>query len=134
MRTRGIIFPAASLLLSLLRSTPSLAASFAPVALTPPLNWMADSSLFPGNIIAGYNANLTEYDAASWGARVLAACASFTACTSALAFQATNSDSTGGRFWFGYAFRGGPTDESFYERDDDPYGGVTESAAWTIVL
>ncbi|KAF2441584.1 hypothetical protein P171DRAFT_74145 [Karstenula rhodostoma CBS 690.94] len=129
MRTNSIILPLASLL----HPTTSLAASFAPVNLTAPLNWIADSYLFPGNVIAGYNANLTAYDATSWGAHVLAACAGFTACTSALAYQATNSGSTGGRFWFGYAFRGGPTDESFYERDDDPYGGVTESAAWTMV-
>ncbi|OAG07338.1 uncharacterized protein CC84DRAFT_1163546 [Paraphaeosphaeria sporulosa] len=87
MRTFSIILPAASLLL---HSIPSLAASFAPVALTPPLNWVADSYLFPANIIAGYNANLTEYNATTWGAHVLAACASFTACTSALAFQGNN--------------------------------------------
>ncbi|PVH93594.1 hypothetical protein DM02DRAFT_603748 [Periconia macrospinosa] len=131
MRSLNLLIPAASVLLY---STASLAASFKPVKLTEPLNWTSGSYLFPGNIIAGYNANLTEYNAASWGAHVLAACESFTACTSALAFQATNSGSTGGRFWFGYVFRGGPTNESFYERDDDPSSGVTNSAAWTIVV
>jgi hypothetical protein len=42
---------------------------------------------------------------------------------------AENSGDTGGRFWFGYIFSGGPTNESFYERAD----GVTDSAAWNVV-
>lgn len=45
----------------------------------------------------------------------------------------TNSGSTGGRYWFGEVFRGGPTDESFYVRDTDTASNVTDSIAWTIV-
>lgn len=84
MKLSNVILPAASILL---HSTSSLAASFTPVALTPPLNWVAGPRLFPGNVIAGYNANLTEYDATSWGLHILQACAGYTACTSAHAFQ-----------------------------------------------
>lgn len=147
MRLTNLMVAATSLLL---HSTITTAASFKPVELDEPLNWTADDYLFPGNVIAGYNANLTEYNATTWGTHVLAACMSFTACTSALAFEgmmkpreqhvtksnedtANNSGDTGGRFWFGYAFRGGPTDQSFYEREDDPHFDVKNSAAWTIV-
>jgi hypothetical protein len=45
----------------------------------------------------------------------------------------TNSGSTGGRYWFGEVFRGGPTNESFYVRDTDADSDVTYSMAWTIV-
>lgn len=45
------------------------------------------------------------------------------------AILATNSGSTGGRYWFGYVYRGGATDESFYVRSE----GVTDAFAWTIV-
>jgi hypothetical protein len=86
MRSLNLILPAASLLL---HSSSSLATIFEPVNLTPPLNWLAGPGLFPGNVIAGYNADLTEYDATSWGAHILEACAGFTACTSALAYQGT---------------------------------------------
>lgn len=48
--------------------------------------------------------------------------------------KGTNSGSTGGRFWFGYVYRGGPTNESFYKWEDDPALGTTNAAAWTIVL
>lgn len=37
------------------------------------------------------------------------------------------------RYWYGYVFRGGPTDESFYVRDEDEASNVTLSKAWTIV-
>ncbi|KAG8161180.1 hypothetical protein KVR01_009444 [Diaporthe batatas] len=98
------------------------------VVFTPPLNWLAGSSLFPSQVIAGYHAEVAEYTAESWSAYMLDACESFTDCTSFDGFQATNSGSTGGRYWFGYVYRGGATDESFYVRTD----GVTDSFAWTI--
>ncbi|KAK2603271.1 hypothetical protein N8I77_009742 [Diaporthe amygdali] len=109
------------------------AVNFTQVALTPPLNWVAGDFLFPSQIIAGYHASLTEYDAAGWYAYVLDACQSYSACTSASAFQGTNSGSTGGRYWFGYVYRGGATDESFYVRDEDAASNVTDSVAYTIV-
>jgi hypothetical protein len=86
MRSLYLTLSVASLLL---HSTTSFAAVLKPVNLTQPLNWVAGSYLFPGNLIAGYNADLTEYNATSWDAHILAACASFPACTSASAFQGT---------------------------------------------
>lgn len=43
------------------------------------------------------------------------------------------ADNFQSRYWYGYVFRGGPTDESFYVRDDDAASNVTQSKAWTIV-
>lgn len=63
------------------------ALNFTQVALTPPLDWIAGSSLFPSQIIAGYNAPLDEYTAEEWSAHILDACQSFEACTSADGFQ-----------------------------------------------
>ena len=146
MRPLTLLLPLACALLHHTSAMPT--ATFKPVKLSEPLNWIAGPSLFPSQIIAGYNAPLDQYDAASWGEHVLSKCKEFSACTSAQVFQgafptgharrglgdransfaATNSGSTGGRFWFGYVFRGGPTDESFYEREE----GVTDSAAWSM--
>lgn len=63
------------------------ALNFTQVALTPPLDWVAGSSLFPSQIIAGYHAEVDEYTAAEWSAHILDACKNFTACTSADGFQ-----------------------------------------------
>ncbi len=41
---------------------------------------------------------------------------------------ATNSGSTGGRYWFGYLFRGGPTTSEDYERHD----AVEDSIVYTL--
>jgi hypothetical protein len=62
---------------------------FTRVDLPAPLDWTAGPSLFPGRIIAGYNAGVKEYTAESWGAHVLSQCTQFSSCTSALAFQGT---------------------------------------------
>ncbi|KAH8884375.1 hypothetical protein GQ53DRAFT_880134 [Thozetella sp. PMI_491] len=106
------------------------AANFTKVTLEEPLNWIAGRRLFPGNIIAGYHDDLDNYTASAWATYVLDQCKGYTACTSAEAFQATNSGSTGGRYWFGYVYRGGPTTIADYVRDE----GVTDSVAYTIVL
>lgn len=63
------------------------ALNFTQVALTPPLDWIAGSSLFPSQIIAGYNAPVDEYTAEEWSAHILDACKGFEACTSADGFQ-----------------------------------------------
>lgn len=63
------------------------ALNFTQVALTPPLNWIAGNSLFPSQIIAGYNAESAEYTAEEWSAYILDACKSYAACTSADGFQ-----------------------------------------------
>lgn len=61
--------------------------TFEKVELTEPLNWLAGKSLFPGRVIAGYNANLDEYNAESWVQHVLEQGKAHKACTSVLAFQ-----------------------------------------------
>lgn len=63
------------------------ALNFTQVALTPPLDWIAGGSLFPSQIIAGYNAPLDEYTAEEWSAHILDACKGYEACTSADGFQ-----------------------------------------------
>lgn len=63
------------------------AATFTQVALTPPLNWVSGSYLFPTEIIAGYNAPVDDYNATAWDSYILSACESYSACTSAIAFQ-----------------------------------------------
>lgn len=68
------------------------ALNFTQVALTPPLNWIAGSSLFPSQIIAGYNAELAEYTAEEWSAYLLDTCKTFSACTSVDGFQGVSSD------------------------------------------
>lgn len=68
------------------------ALNFTQVALTPPLNWIAGSSLFPSQIIAGYNAELAEYSAEEWSAYLLDTCKTFSACTSVDGFQGMSSD------------------------------------------
>lgn len=65
----------------------TVAATFTQVALTPPLNWVSGSYLFPTEIIAGYNAPVADYNATAWDAYILASCESYSACTSAIAFQ-----------------------------------------------
>lgn len=63
------------------------AATFTQVALTPPLNWVSGPYLFPTEVIAGYHAPVADYNATAWDAYVLASCESYSACTSAIAFQ-----------------------------------------------
>ncbi|KAI1075667.1 hypothetical protein F5B20DRAFT_594806 [Whalleya microplaca] len=105
-----------------------LKASFEKVDLKPPLDWTAGESLFPFKVIAGYNANLSEYDHQTWADYVLGECKKYDSCTSCISNQATNSGSTGGRFWFGYSFSGGATSPADYKRNPD----VTDSIAYTI--
>ncbi|CAN8096116.1 unnamed protein product [Discula destructiva] len=111
------------------------AANFTSVYLTPPLNWVVGPYLWPAEIIAGYNELVdgTDWTAETWDAHILAECESYTACTSSISWQGINSGSTGGTYWYGYVFRGGATDESFYVRDTDEAANVTLSKAWTIV-
>lgn len=75
------------------------AANFTTVDLTPPLNWVAGSYLFPVEIIAGYNDLVagTNWTDDTWDAYILAECESYDACTSSITWQGTNSGSTGGR-------------------------------------
>ncbi|KAI8803279.1 hypothetical protein BJ742DRAFT_506162 [Cladochytrium replicatum] len=107
-------------------------AVFVKVPLAEPLNWIAGSRLFPSNIIAGYHADLSEYNEDGYVAYILAQCRTFKDCTSFEIFQGNNSGSDGGRFWFGYVYRGGATNPAWYERYDDPTAAVTNSVAYTI--
>ncbi|EHA57544.1 hypothetical protein MGG_10542 [Pyricularia oryzae 70-15] len=103
------------------------------VNLPAPDNWLTGSRLFPANIIASYNAELKDYATAdAWNAFVLDKCQSFTACTSTASYQAINSGSTGGRYWFGEVYRGGATTPADYERVPDAAFGVTNSQMYTI--
>ncbi|KAB5582278.1 hypothetical protein GE09DRAFT_1210928 [Coniochaeta sp. 2T2.1] len=96
-----------------------------------PLNWGPGPRLFPAMVVAGFNAPEPEYDAGSWAKYVLNKCKQFGgACTSTISFKAINSGSDGGKFWFGYVFRGGPTIEWDYIRQDT----VSDSIAYTIVF
>ena len=102
------------------------------VDLPAPGNWLATSSLFPGNLIASYHGDVDKYTASSWNAYVLEKCQGYKACTSTASYQGTNSGSTGGRYWFGEVYRGGPTTPANYERVTDPAFGITDSQMYTV--
>ncbi|KZL78849.1 hypothetical protein CI238_12822 [Colletotrichum incanum] len=106
--------------------------SFVQVTLPAPQNWVAGGSLFPGQVIAAYHAELKDYSADTWSAYVLEKCKGYTACTSSMSYSAINSGSTGGRYWFGYVFRGGATTVADYERDEEVENAVADSIAYTI--
>ncbi|EFQ33362.1 hypothetical protein CGRA01v4_00935 [Colletotrichum graminicola] len=108
------------------------ASTFIEVPLPSPLNWMAGRSLFPSQVIASYNADIGDYTSETWAAHVLEKCKTFTACTSSMTFSGINSGSTGGRYWFGYVYRGGATTVDDYERDDAAEDGIADSVAYTI--
>ena len=55
--------------------------------LEEPLNWSAGSTLFPGRVIAGTNADLGDFTAQTWAEHVLDWCKTFGTCTTAFAFQ-----------------------------------------------
>ncbi|KAF2480206.1 hypothetical protein BDY17DRAFT_256158 [Neohortaea acidophila] len=103
-------------------------ATFCPVSL-PGGHYEAGPSLFPGNVIKGINAKYSKYDQESWGQHVLSECEKEPACTSSLGFAAVNSGSTGGKFWFGYTFRGGPTTTANYTES----AAASDATAYTIV-
>ncbi|KAB8271310.1 hypothetical protein BDV30DRAFT_148780 [Aspergillus minisclerotigenes] len=100
--------------------------------LPPPHNWVAGPHLFPGKVIAGYHANLDEHNAKGWHEYINQKCEKFHACTSTVSFSANNVGSTGGRYWFGYVFRGDPTTPNDYVRDSDEEAEVEDSAVYTI--
>lgn len=65
------------------------AANFTTVDLDPPLNWVVGPYLWPAEIIAGYNVEVasSDYTDETWDAYVLAACETYTACTSSITWQ-----------------------------------------------
>lgn len=66
--------------------------TFVRLNLTEPMNWVAGNSLFPGRVIAGYNAGLDQYTSAeAWASYVLEKCKGFEACTSAYSVQGESS-------------------------------------------
>lgn len=83
---RSLTF-AISIASAVLAPTAVTAATLTPVNLTAPLSWTAGDYLFPSQIIAGYNAPLSQYNAKTWGDHVLSACKGFSACTSVNVFQ-----------------------------------------------
>lgn len=64
-------------------------ADFKQLGLEKPLNWVAGPRLFPGNVIAGFNAELPQYNAQGWADYVLDQCKQYSACTSTISFQGT---------------------------------------------
>ncbi|KAF4580552.1 hypothetical protein EYR38_003151 [Pleurotus pulmonarius] len=88
----------------------------------PSDGYSAGRSLFPGRVMAGYNAELDKYDADSWASYIVEECKAFGGDTTAVSYSAINSGHTGGRFWFGYAFSGGDTTVADFEKDDAVHG------------
>ncbi|KAI9327602.1 hypothetical protein DFJ73DRAFT_800841 [Zopfochytrium polystomum] len=118
-------------LADVIHNTADATTVFTPVALAPPLNYLAASKLIP-RIIAGYNADIAAYNATGWANHVLDQCRTYKLCTAALSFQAQNSGSTGGQYWFGYVYKGGAVTAADFERDDDPVDNVKDSYAFTV--
>lgn len=76
-------------LASVAASSLAAAANFTTVDLTPPLNWVVGSYLWPAEIIAGYNDIVagTNWTDETWDAYILAECESYSACTSSITWQ-----------------------------------------------
>ncbi|RDA90768.1 hypothetical protein CP533_3610 [Ophiocordyceps camponoti-saundersi (nom. inval.)] len=93
-------------------------------------NMIAGRRLFPGNVIAGYNADYGNYTADSWAQHVLDQCKNaFTkSCDSTISYSAINSGTPKERAWFGYVFRGGKTSLSDYVRAD----GVRDTIIYVV--
>lgn len=75
-----------------LAATAANAANFTAVSLTAPLNWVVGPYLWPANIIAGYNdiVDGTDWTEETWDANILAACETYTDCTSSITWQGTH--------------------------------------------
>ncbi len=89
------VLASASSLRSLTLGGPSASSSsssggkdgFKKLELEKPLNWLPGPRLFPANVIAGFNAELSQYDAESWADYVLEQCTRYSACTSTASYQ-----------------------------------------------
>lgn len=62
-------------------------AGFERIQLPEPSSWAGGPRLFPGNVIAGYNADYEKHTAESWAAYVLQKSSAFDRCSTALAFS-----------------------------------------------
>lgn len=60
---------------------------FVQVELADPQNWIAGPSLFPGDVIAGYHADMDQYDTDSWAEYVLEKCKGQNACDSTSSYS-----------------------------------------------
>lgn len=82
-----------SALLASAAASLAAAANFTEVALEEPLNWVVGTYLFPSQIIAGYNdlVDSSNWTESTWDANILAACESYTACTSSITWQGITS-------------------------------------------
>ncbi|KAI8803278.1 hypothetical protein BJ742DRAFT_777448 [Cladochytrium replicatum] len=103
---------------------------FVKVPLEEPLNWLAGKKLFPRHMMMGCHAELQEYDVDGFIAFMAEKVRSLSGCTSFIVSQGNNSGDTGGRYWFGNAFGGGPTDQSWYEREERLQ--VSHSVAYSV--
>jgi len=93
---------------------------------------IADDKIFPGRVLSGYHAPITSQIA--WEAYLRAQAQDIPAVTGFYWCNANNSGSTGGRYWFGYLFGGGPIDSSDFVRDESKKADVTGARAFTIVV
>lgn len=60
---------------------------FQQVPLPAPDNWVAGPRFFPGKVIAGYHAELKDYNATSWANHLMDECQNYMACASVEGFQ-----------------------------------------------
>ncbi|KAI5458309.1 hypothetical protein BGZ63DRAFT_456930 [Mariannaea sp. PMI_226] len=103
---------------------------FVPVPFQEPRDYIAGPSLFPSQVIIGFNSPVKKYDAQGWANYVLKKCKGYSATTSTVSYSALNSGTPHDRYWFGYCFRGGPTTVKNYQRDSA--SKVEGSYAYTI--
>jgi len=77
---------------------------FLPVSI--PTDAMPNRNISPGRVLAGYNLPVTSEIA--FGAYMMSQAQANPLATGVYWCTALNSGSTGGRYWFGYLFSGGP--------------------------
>lgn len=70
--------------------TPPSTAPLTQLNLPDPQDWIAGPRLFPTNVVAGYHANLTQYNKDSWAKYVKGQCERFSACTSSITYSGKN--------------------------------------------
>ncbi|PFH57842.1 hypothetical protein XA68_14495 [Ophiocordyceps unilateralis] len=93
-------------------------------------NMVAGKRLFPGNVVAGYNADYGNYTSDTWAGYILDQCKTVykEACDSTISFSAINSGTPKYRAWFGYVFRGGITTPADYVESE----GVQDTVVYVV--
>lgn len=78
-----------ALVASMAVSVTTATGQFVPVNLPAPENWIAGTTLFPGRVLKGYNADLSAWDEQGWADHVLDQCKADPDCTGSFVFQGT---------------------------------------------